>query len=424
MKNAVAVICEYNPFHNGHKYLIDAAKKASGDAYLIAVMSGNYVQRGEPAIVDKWTRCEAALLGGADAVVEIPSAYAASSAQFFAEAAVDIINKLGVADALFFGSECGDAERLINAAKQKAMPDAAFMDRLKRALDSGLAYPAAMQNALGGEALPPNDILATEYIRALLLSGSAVTPFAIKRCGNVSHTENTLTLSPGSSYTSANALRTLICDMANDLSKLQPTLQVYMPEASAKKITEKLSEQGGPVTLERFESILFATLRTKGPEGIRMLPFVTEGLENKLYTESCKAQTLTELIENCTSTRYTRTRITRILTSILTGAQGNDFPRIRPDMPCQETVHVPYLRLLGIKSTAKPLLSAISSEAEKTGTPFFVGNFPAKPSKALPAYVVNAIQREASATDLYTLGIQNTAMRHAGLEYSTPLIVV
>lgn len=487
--NAAAVICEYNPFHNGHRYLIDTAKERSGGAFLIAVMSGNYVQRGEPAAVDKWTRCRAALQCGVDAVVEIPSVYAAASAQFFAEAAVDILNRLGIVRTLFFGSECGDTALLTRVAGQKAFPSGAFTERLRELLRSGLAYPAAMQEALGLDALLPNDILGTEYIRALLLTESPVSAYAVKRVGSVPHAETDLPAQteqaqpqeraplsaqdiPGTAprYTSAAALRAFLCSrqaaadarsaaagaggaaagarsaaaepaatgiaatgstatagaaFPEDDPTLSAVLRTYMPEPAAECLLRRLSAQGGPVTLDAFSSILFALLRMQGPEGIRELPFVTEGLENLLYAEGCKAQTLPELIENCTGARYTRTRITRILTCLLTGARRGDFPRgsAGADEPAARTLQVPYLRILGIKSTAKPLLSAISAAAAKTETPFFVGALPAKPD-ALSGRAAAAIRREARATDLYTLGIRNPALRRAGLEYTEPLIVL
>lgn len=282
---AAAVICEYNPFHNGHKYLIDAARSVCPEAFIVAVMSGNFVQRGEPAIVDKWTRCRAALCCGADIVVELPSVYAASSAQFFAEAAVSIINRLGIVEKLVFGSESGDINALVNAAELKARPSKEFDAAFKAALGAGLAYPAAMQAAIGGNTFLSNDILAVEYIKALICSGSKTVPVAVKRTGNTMHTDSSLLdRSPDSScgqisddkfpgLTSAGSIRAFIAGVfgsapQNIIENFSPqnpytallnnVLRKYMPFQSADIFAERLTAQGGPVTLSAFEQFIFA----------------------------------------------------------------------------------------------------------------------------------------------------------------------
>ena len=180
------IVAEYNPFHNGHAYQMQHAKEATGADYTIVVMSGNFMQRGAPALLDKFTRAKMALECGADLVLELPICYAASSAEFFAKGSVALFDKLGVTTNLCFGSECGNAAKLQRAAK--ALLRADFPDVLREELAKGLSFAAARESAaralIGEDAAvlrEPNDILGVEYCKALLQSGSTIAPLAILR---------------------------------------------------------------------------------------------------------------------------------------------------------------------------------------------------------------------------------------------------
>ena len=408
-----AIICEYNPFHNGHKYLIDETRRILGeDTRIIAVMSGNFVQRGEPSAFDKWSRTKAALLCGIDAVAEIPSVFAASSAQYFAEAAVSIVNKLGCADYLVFGSETGDTEFLFSAAKARAYPTEEFQISLKSALKEGLSYPAAMQKVLGCEELLSNDILGVEYVRALLLLNSKVKPLAVKRGGSAPHHSDTVMTD--TSIASAQALRNALLN-ASCSEDVTPNCKLveYIPSEALSVQFAALDDQNGKINvLDNFEQYIFAQIRILKSEGLRKLPFVTEGLENKIYAECCRSNSLSELIENCTGSRYTRTRITRILISLITGARSSHFG--------SKPIDIPYVRVLGIKKEAQSLLSEISEACERSGTDFIAGNIPAG-LKGLSEKSARLLEAEATATDLYVLAHPE---KKADCEYSKPLIIV
>ena len=403
-----AIICEFNPFHNGHEYLINEARKICGlQGRIVAIMSGNYVQRGAPAVTDKWSRTRTALNCGIDAVIELPSVYAASGAQFFAEAAVDIADKLGSVDFLIFGSESGDAEILQKVADQKVFPSREFEATLKSALKEGLAYPVAMQKALGAETpLLSNDILAVEYLCALKKSGSAIKPIVVKRGGNTKHADSDLRVEKDN-ITSANAIRNALCDSEKNLNSLKK----YMPEKAFEEFSASLLKNGGPVTLKKYEQFIFGRILTLKPEGLSVLPFITEGLENKLYQECRNAASLEELIENCVGKRYTRTRITRALTALLTGAEQEKH--------FSKKIKIPYVRVLGVKSSCKDILGTISEGCKNSGTDFIPGALPPD-LKGLSPDSAALLDLESTATDIYYLA---TPAKLSGAEFRQGLII-
>ncbi|MBE7064443.1 MAG: nucleotidyltransferase family protein [Ruminococcaceae bacterium] len=404
-----AIICEYNPFHNGHKYLIDKAREITGCDYVIAVMSGNYVQRGGPAVCDKWSRTEMALMNGIDAVIEIPSIYSTGSAQFFAEAAVDIINKTGIVDYLAFGSESSDEEQLLSIAHRRLENPENFKSQLKAALKSGVSYSAAMEQVLGAK-LKSNDILAVEYLAALQKSESTVKPVIIKRAGNKDHSDITL---PTSSEDNTDTIYTSATSIRNALKNhsVSDIPQGLMPEQTASKLGEIIENQGGTVLLENYSQIIFYSLRKLQPEGIRKLPYISEGFEYKLYEAACKTSDLQSLIDFCVSSRYTRTRVKRILTSLLTGSSAFYAAKWHNNLP--------YIRVLGFKKDASQLISELSLSAE---VPLII-----QPAKALPHLPKSArqlLELEKEATDNYVLGYNNKNLRDAGQEYSKKVVII
>ena len=403
-----AIICEYNPFHNGHKYLIDEAKRITGCDYVIAVMSGNYVQRGGPAVCDKWARTEMALMNGIDAVIEIPSIYSTGSAQFFAEAAVDIINKTGIVDYLAFGSESSDEEHLLSVAHLRLENPENFKDQLKTVLKSGISYSAAMEQVLGTK-LKSNDILAVEYLAALQKSDSHVKPIIIKRVGNKAHTDATLPVSADSSeavYASATAIRNALKN--HGVAEIPKGL---IPDKTAEKLDEVIKHQGGTVLLENYSQIIFYCLRKLQPEGIRKLPYVSEGFEYKLYEAACKTSDLQSLIEFCVSTRYTRTRVKRILTSLLTGSSAFYTAKWHNN--------IPYIRILGFRKNSSRLISELSATAN---VPLIMQ--PAKALPNLPKSARHLLEIEKEATDNYVFGYNNKKLRDAGQEYSKKVVIL
>ncbi|MDR2546276.1 MAG: nucleotidyltransferase family protein [Lachnospiraceae bacterium] len=217
----IGVIAEFNPFHRGHEYLLAYAKKEANADFVIVVMSGDFVQRGSPAILNKFTRTQMALTNHVDLVIELPAVYATASAEYFARGAVGILDKLGVVDELFFGSECGDTDKLHLAAMAKDVETAAYQRALRANLKSGLSYPLAHSNALTSDnsitfdkaiITKPNNILAIEYIRALAFWESSIKPMTIKRVG-CGHHDSQLS---EEGFCSATALRKLLLTKASE----------------------------------------------------------------------------------------------------------------------------------------------------------------------------------------------------------------
>lgn len=369
----VAVICELNPCHNGHNYIFGKARELAGtEGFVVAVMSGNYVQRGEPAIVDKWSRAEAAILMGADAVVEIPSVFAVRSAQFFAEAGVFISTKLGFIDALVFGSESGDIEKL------KSLADVDIAGNV----GSDDSYARKMAELLG-EGTPANDTLGIEYIRALNRLGSNIKPIAVKRAPS------------SGTIVSATDIRALLT--AGDLE----TPKCCMPDFAYIKTIEKINYYGGPCTLDLFEPFIMAKLLELGPRGISEIPFADDGIENKIYAEAKSGASLETLIKNSTSRHYQSSRIKRILLSTITGARKSNVAG-----------GVPYIRVLAVNESRKQILASVNGSS----LPVYVGNFPPSASEN------EIIRSEILATDLYCLSHKNINARKCGIELSTPLV--
>lgn len=387
----VAIICEFNPFHNGHAAILEHARHLAGpEGGVVCIMSGNFVQRGDLAIVPKWERAKMALSCGADMVVEIPSVFAIQSAEYFAAAGVSVVADLGFIDFLLFGSETGDVEELEKIAL-RSVSDVS--------LSESASYARALESS-NGKKLSPNDILGVEYVRALKKSGSSIKPIAIKRVGNSCETDESA--SSGSALSIRNLLK----------EGNIPSVSSFMPSA-AFDILQKSLERNGLPDVSRLESYVVGKILELGASGIRDLPGISEGLENKIYKEVASGASLSEIIENCTGKRYTRSRIRRILLSVLTGATQNLVSNPQ---------NVPYVRILGIRDGKKSLLTTVSTSSS---VPVIVGNFPAnyELSDTFTNDVKKMIRGEILATDLYSLSFESSASRKAGKELSTGLTV-
>ena len=290
----IGIICEYNPFHLGHqKQLKWIRQQFSEECAIVCLMSGNFVQRGHPAIFDKSLRAKAAVDSGADLVLELPTTYSLRSAEGFAAGGVEILGKF--CDYLCFGTETGDVSSLMATAR--TLLSSEFPQALRRQLDKGLSFPAARQAALeemGIEAsllANPNDILAVEYCKAILSQGSAMLPLPLKREG--SYHDDT----PDPENPSATALRALICDN-------QPW-DTYVPASAAFK---------APIhTLEAGDRAVLARLRTMSDEEFEALPYGSEGLWRKLMHSARSCSTLEDILSATKSKRYTRTRLDRMV---------------------------------------------------------------------------------------------------------------
>ena len=325
----VGIICEYNPFHNGHKKQIDLIRAKFGpDAAIVCVMSGNFVQRGAPAIADKSIRAKAAILAGADLVLELPVTCALSSAEGFATGAVRILT--GVCDALCFGAETADGT-LLQATAAALLTDH-FSQLLKQQLESGISFPAARQNALEqmgvdcSHLVQPNNILAVEYCKAILAQDSDLIPVPIHRSGSY---HDTL---PDLENPSATSLRRLLLS--------GEPWQQYVPKNAG-----PLFEKAVKHHTNFGERAILSRLRTMTDAEFEALPYGSEGLWRKFMHASRSQPTLETVLEATKSKRYTRTRLDRMMLCAFLGLTAEDL-----------NTPAPYVRILAFNDLGRRVL--------------------------------------------------------------------
>ncbi len=350
------IVAEFNPFHNGHKYLIDKARENCDG--VVAVMSPNVCQRGSFSVYDKWKRALAAVAEGVDLVVELPSGAAISAAPDFAKSAVEILLSLGI-EALVFGTECESVEKLLNA--QKALKKAEESGSVKEALKEGKSYPRALSEKLGEDLLTPNNILALEYIKNLPKN---VRPIAVKRVGASHDGESTDGI-----FASASFIRALSREEG----------EKFIPEKAARVFSEceKFPEK-------RAEEVVFSYLKRLSPEEIKKAPGVSEGLENRIKEALKNSSGFEELKEKIKTKRYTMARIRRILTALFLRIEKGDE---RPQ----------YIRVLAFNEKGREILA---SAKKSSPLPIITALGDAK--KISPAAEKQA-EKEAFCTDMYNL---------------------
>lgn len=322
------VICEYNPFHLGHKKQLDAIRASDPEGAIVCLMSGNYVQRGAPAIVDKAVRARAAIMSGADLVLEMPVTYSLRSAEGYAAGGVSILSP--ICDRLCFGAEDPNAQQLISTAK--ALLSESFSFCLRSELEKGLSFPAAREaalKALEGNYTPlntPNNILAVEYCKAILSQKSDMQPMPIQRDGSY-HADYADPENP-----SATFLRSCMA-AGQDFSH-------YMPEHTA-----RLYKTAPLHSLSAGERAVLYRLRTMTDDEFKVLPYGSEGLWRKLMHASRKCATLNEIMDTVKSKRYTRTRLDRMVMCAALGIT-NEILEAKP----------PYVRVLALSDKGRQVL--------------------------------------------------------------------
>lgn len=346
--NNIGIIAEYNPFHNGHAYQLAQVKRAYRAENIIAVMSSSFVQRGEPACADKFTRAGWALRGGADIVIALPDVLSCACAQRFAEGGIKLLKASGIVDGLCFGSESGDIEKLRCIAD--AEPE---KDVLNALLAKGLPYPAAMSKSLKASvpdagSLPPNDILGIEYLRAIKKYAPDFKAFALKRTG-AAHSETELARSAdGSFIASASSIRTAFLKYGADAAEKAGD---YMPSFVSENI-KRLCEAGKfPAELSGLSGSILYLFRTMEPERIAALADVSEGLENVFKRASYESDSVSELLEKVKTKRYTLARLRRICINALLGTD-EELQQLSLNAP-----DALYIRVLGIRKEKLNLLS-------------------------------------------------------------------
>lgn len=393
MSGVLGIVTEYNPFHNGHVLHLNESKKITNADFTIAIMSGNFVQRGETSIFDKWSKAEMALKQGVDLVIELPTIYAISSAENFAQGAVKILSTLGIIDYLSFGSEIGEIKALNDVAEILYKEPKEFSDLIKNQLRSGLSYPKAREIAMTmyfgnspkyTDVLQnPNNILGVEYLKALKKYKSPIKALTIKR--NYSD-YNSSTVKKG--IASATAIRTMISNGKN--------IHSVVPFESY-EIIEKLMDNGEYVpSLKVFEKEIIYILRKMTMLEIASLPDVTEGLENRIKTAANSSNTLEELISKIKSKRFTQSRIQRILLYALIGITNKDMEMSKRTLP--------YIRVLGFNKHGKRIISSIAENNPKAKIVVSVKRF-LENNKDPKLQTMMA--KDIAATNIYTLGYKN-----------------
>lgn len=375
------IIAEYNPFHRGHAWQLSALRGQLGqDTEVVAVMSGNYVQRGDLAIMNKIARAEAALKCGVDLVLELPTPWSCATAERFAQGGVALLAACGVVTHLVFGSECGDLDALWSAAQ--CLDGEEYPLVLRRLLSTGMTFAAARQAAVdqltdgGGQCLSqPNDNLAVEYLRALsrLDSAGGIEPVTFRRVGAAHDSAE-----PGA-YASASYLRSLI--LSGDRSWRES-----MPEASADVLDRELSAGRAPVSLAGCERAVLSRLRTMEEEEFAPYDGGREGLYHRFFRAVSTGRTLDELLEEAKTKRYTLARLRRLMLHSFLGV-----------CPAEGDASPPYLRVLGANERGRKLLRRMASEA---ALPVVVR--PAA-ARTLGPEARTLFNQETRCTDLYTL---------------------
>lgn len=323
--STVAVVCEYNPFHNGHKYQIDRIREEFGeDTHIIAIMSGNYTQRGEIAICDKGVRAKCAVLSGVNLVLELPFPFSLSSAEFFAAAAVHIANALGTVDYLSFGSECGDIKMLSAVANH--MMSAEYREAFAQIFESGDAkdgYPKmcelALKTVMGDTsfAFSPNNILALEYIKALRREKSSIKPHTIKRIG-ASFDETSIC---AGELQSATAIRSSVA--AGDITALN-----YIPNITKNIILNELESGSFPTKESALDAAVISYFRLNSPDGNANIHDAAGGLYNRLLAKSHEANNIEGLVRLTETKKYTTARIRRVVWYSLFGVTSSEVREV------------------------------------------------------------------------------------------------
>lgn len=380
---AVAVICEYNPFHNGHRFQLEQARALSGCDAVVCIMSGSLVQRGDVAVFDKWSRAKAALQGGADLVIELPAWFVLQSADMFAKGAVHILAKSHLAQALSFGSESADNDALLKTGHILAEESDDFKELMEKLMGDGAGYPAAIRACIC-KLYPelkkitenPNDMLGASYISATIKAGLSLSVVPVLR--KSAYHDSDLT---DGGFASSSAIRTIM-KSGGDVSALTP-FDTTLPGFDTKNI----------------ESFIMGFLRTCGPERIAAVPGAEDGIENRIISAAKKSSTIAELFEGATSKRYSLSRVRRTVFAAIAG--------LEKDMCCD------YVRILGMTDTGAALLKSAKKVSE---LPFVTKTADFTPGER------SVFKYDIAATDIAALSCNDAGHRKSGADfYNSPV---
>lgn len=389
----VGFITEYNPFHFGHKVHLEEAKKITNSTHSIAVMSSSFVQRGEPSLIDKWTKAKIAIENGVDLIIELPFIYSAQSAELFAYGGVNILNSLCIVDFLAFGSEIGKIEPLDKVASVLNKEPIIYKKNLKKYLNLGLSFSEARSLSLSSyftdnhynytEILKQsNNILAIEYMKALKRLNSCIKPITIKRQGNDYKDENITT-----TIASATGIRKSILE--NGLESIKD----YVPKETFLELEEFYNKYNHFNYLDNYNEIFQYILRTSTKENLLKIMDMEKGLENRILDKGSLSSDINIVIDNIQTRRYPKTRIQRIFIHLLNELFGYTIREIYEESPS-------YVRILGSNKKGLELLNKIK---ESSNVPIITKFADTKYIK--DDYIKKTLKLEEKATDLFFLGL-------------------
>lgn len=389
MSKILTIISEYNPFHIGHLYHLQESTKLIKPDYKIAIISGNFVQRGEPSIINKWERAKVALQAGFDLIIELPCIYSISSAENFAEGSIKIANKIGTTH-LSFGSEIGNIENLNKLSKLIAQNENEYYKKIREKLSEGFSYPKSQELVINDmfknefeNICSPNNILGLEYLKSIQKINSKITAITIKRNQNFSSSSN---------------IRTLLRNNENLSTDL-------LPDFSINTIQENIKSGKFVYSLRCFEKEILYVLRKMTHQDLQNIPDIPENLLNKFKTASNSCNTLEELISTLKNKSITQARIQRILLYILLGITKQDM-----ELSKQIT---PYVRILGANKKGKELLSNI---------PNCITSVKPFENTCTSNELLRLLEIDKLSTDIYTLAYSQDSK--SNLDYTTPLITL
>ena len=397
--NVSAIIAEYNPFHNGHKYHIEQTKRLTDNSFVMVIMSGNFVQRGEPAIIEKRERAKMAIEAGADLVVELPVPWATASAERFARGAVYIAAQAGIVNYLSFGCEEDNIEVLEQIAR--ILNDKVYSREVKNYYDDKMcsyaeARSAVVNNILGKDCselmLKPNNILAIEYIRALQSFKSPIRPLGVVRQA-VPH-DSPLS---GNGITSAMNIRNLI--------KSGREYKDFVPSTTFDILNSPENADRFPSLYSRLETAVLAELRKKSPADFANVPDIAEGIEHRILDAANSSVTLNEVFDKVKTKRYAHARIRRIILSSFLNITESDVTSLPP-----------YIRVLGLNDNGRQMLKEMKSKY------FFPVIMKYGDVKYLDNGAKNIFMKESVATDIYNLSLP--AIRPCGTDMTDEIIYI
>ena len=406
------IVAEYNPFHNGHAYQMQHAREATGADYTIIVMSGNFMQRGAPALLDKFTRAKMVLENGADLVLELPTCYAASSAEFFARGAVALFDKLGVTTNLCFGSECGKIDVLSRIAEIFYTEPEPYVESLRCNLRKGMSFPIARTWALLQYApalsddkdvlSSPNNILGIEYLKALLSRDSKIVPFTTTRVGADYHDKRL-----GTNQCSALAIRQSVA-AGHNLSYLA----AQMPENAYALLCQSLSGQK-PLFADDFSAALQYRLLTEYSAGYDKYQDISSDLSDRIRNTLPSFVGYTSFCDLLKSKDMTYTRISRCLLHILLNMTKDEFET------CRAEDYISYARVLGFRKDAAPLLTEIK---KNSSIPLVTSLADAR--QTLSGEALRMLDRDILRNQIYLGNLALKNQKEMVSEYRTPIVIV